>query len=80
MPEMKEYQSSQIHSIGFDEDAGEVHIRFRDRTRKDGTVVPGATYAYPDCSVEDHAHLCGAESIGSWFHKYFRGRECRRVE
>lgn len=78
--EMKPVQSSQIHSIGFDADRGVVRVRFHDRTRKDGTVVPGSSYDFPDCCEEDHGHLVGAESVGGWFGKHWRGRECSKVK
>lgn len=62
--EMKEVQSSQIHSIGHDAASNKLAIRFK---TKDG--MPSSLYHYSNVTPEDFAVLYAAESIGSHFYK-----------
>lgn len=63
--------SSNIHSIGYDYATGRHRIRFRDRTRKDGTIVPGGLYE-AEIPPEAHEALLAADSHGTHFGRYMR--------
>lgn len=39
----------------------------------------GQTYHYPNCTAEEHDAFVSAESIGSHFHKTFKGREFKKL-
>ncbi|WP_353192143.1 KTSC domain-containing protein [Pandoraea pnomenusa] len=62
--EMKEVQSSQIHSIGHDAASNTLAVRFK---TKDG--APSSLYHYSHVSVADFIAFDTAESIGSHFYK-----------
>ena len=71
---MTQVESSQIAAIGYAD--GKLRIRFKDRTKKDGTVVSGGTYEY-DTPAEAHEALMAAandagRSLGSHFHQHIR--------
>lgn len=80
---MTPVESSQIAAIGYAD--GVLRIRFRDRTKKDGTPVPGGTYEY-DTPAEAHEALMTAakdpeQSTGGHFHQHIRngGYTARRI-
>lgn len=80
---MTPVESSQIAAIGHDGTC--LRIQFKDRTKKDGTVVPGGTYEY-DAPSEAHTALMAAAndpdtSTGGHFHRHIRngGYTARRV-
>ncbi|MEF3066338.1 KTSC domain-containing protein [Pandoraea apista] len=62
--EMKEVQSSQIHSIGHDPASNMLAVRFK---TKDG--APSSLYHYSNVSATDFIAFDTAESIGSHFYK-----------
>jgi len=72
MPTMTEVQSSNVHSIGFDEADGSLHVRFKDKA---GT--PGKVYRHPGVPRELHEKLMAADSVGGFYaahiRKHFKG-------
>ena len=64
MPEMQYVDSSNIDQVGYDADAMELHVQFRD----------GATYVYQQVPVEVFDGLLTAASKGS-----FLNREIKNV-
>jgi hypothetical protein len=80
--EMKEVSSSQIHSVGHDPETNTLRIRFKDRTHKNGVIVPGSTYEYDGVPAEVHAGLLAAESVGAHFGTHIRngGFAYRKIE
>lgn len=80
---MTPINSSQIAAIGYAD--GCLRVQFKDRTKKDGTPVPGGTYEY-EAPAEVHDALLAAatdpdQSTGGHFHKFIRngGYTVRRV-
>lgn len=67
MPTMTEVQSSNVHSIGFDEADGSLHVRFKDKA---GT--PSKVYRHPGVPRELHETLMAADSIGGFYAKHIR--------
>lgn len=65
--DMKPVESSQIHSIGHNPEAGILAIRFK---TKDG--APTSLYHYRNVTVEDFTAFNDAESIGSHFYKHIK--------
>lgn len=61
--EMKEVKSSQIHSLGYDDVANRLHVRFH------GKEGPGLLYTYP-CTPDTHAEALAAESMGKYFGQF----------
>lgn len=57
--------SSQLHSVGYDPAAGELHVAFKSN--------PTKVYVY-SATPEEHAAMMAATSIGSWFSKNIKGR------
>jgi hypothetical protein len=81
---MTPVESSQIAAIGFAD--GKLRVQFKDRTKKDGTVVPGGVYEY-DAPADAHETLMAAalnpnQSTGGHFHQHIRngGYTVRRVQ
>lgn len=66
--EMQPVESSQIHSIGFDENTGTLAVRFKDRA----TGEPTSLYHYDNATPANFAALRDAESIGSHFYKHIK--------
>lgn len=66
MTTMTPVTSSQLHSVGYDPAAGELHVAFKSN--------PSKIYVY-NATPEEHAHLMAAPSIGSHFYKYIKGRK-----
>lgn len=71
---MTPVESSQISAIGYA--GGKLRVRFKDRTKKDGTPALGGTYEY-DAPAEAHAALMAAAndpdtSTGGHFHRHIR--------
>ncbi len=62
--------SSTISHIGHDAATGEMHITFKS----------GKTYHYGNVSAQQFDDFKNAPSIGSHFHKYFRGNAAHAVE
>ncbi len=67
IPEMHPVKSSNIHSVGYHDETGKLHVQF-----KSGNGEPGAHHAYP-CPKEHFTEMMGADSVGSYFHKNIRG-------
>ncbi|AIV65710.1 KTSC domain-containing protein [Burkholderia pseudomallei] len=61
-------ESSQIHSIGYDEQTQTLAIRFKDRA----TGAPTSLYHYDNATPANFAALRSAESIGSHFYKHIK--------
>ncbi|VVE79342.1 KTSC domain-containing protein [Pandoraea sputorum] len=62
--EMRDVESSQIHSIGHDAASNTLAIRFK---TKDG--APSSLYHYSNVTPADFAAFSTAESTGSHFYK-----------
>lgn len=80
---MTPVESSQIAAIGYAE--GVLRIQFKDRTKKDGTLVPGGIYEY-DAPADAHEALLAAandpdRSTGAHFHQNIRngGYTARKI-
>ena len=58
-------ESSNIEAIGFDPEAGELHVRFKG----------GKTFCYSGCTQAEHDALLQASSIGKHFHQHLRGKK-----
>lgn len=68
--ELSPVDSSNIEAVGFDPDAGELHVRFKG----------GKTYCYSGRTQAEHDALVQADSIGAHFHKHLRGaKEFRQL-
>lgn len=65
---MTPVESSQIHSIGYDEETQTLAIRFKDRA----TGAPTSLYHYDNATPANFAALQSAESIGSHFYKHIK--------
>ena len=70
-PEMKKVESSQIHSIGYDPEAKELHVEFK----------TGARYSYADVPASLWRDFDESKSKGTFFHKLIKngGFEYRRL-
>ena len=62
IPTMHGIESSNIAAVGYDEDAGTLHVQFRN----------GGHYAYPDAGKEHFNSMLKADSAGGYFHQHFR--------
>lgn len=60
---MKPVSSSQIESVGYDENLQDLYIEFK----------KGAVYRYLDVPQVIYERLCEADSIGSYFAKTIKG-------
>lgn len=60
---MTPVKSSNIHSVGYDEQSCVLTVRF----------LNGATHAYAGVPAEDHRKLMDADSVGSHFHRHILG-------
>jgi hypothetical protein len=61
--------SSQIASVGHDAATNTLEIEFKNNTREGQEPRPNSVYQYKNVSIELHAQLIGAESVGSFFYK-----------
>ncbi|PXW23382.1 KTSC domain-containing protein [Paraburkholderia caballeronis] len=66
--DLKEVESSQIHSIGYDAASKTLAIRFRNRS----TGAPTTLYHYANVTPEDFVAFDEAESKGSHFGKHIK--------
>ena len=64
MPTMRSVFSSMVSRIGYDEDAGELHVVFAN----------GRHAVYHDVTATDARQVLGAPSIGSALHDTIKGR------
>lgn len=65
MTQLTPVQSSQLHAVGYDAEAQELHVAFKSN--------PAKVYTYK-ASAEEHADLLAAESIGKHFNANFKKR------
>lgn len=86
MMEMIKVTSSQIAAVGHDKATGVLTIRFVDRTKKDGTAIPGALYEYDGVPASVHKTLLAADrdpklSVGQAFGRFVKdaGYSYRRI-
>lgn len=75
--DMREVQSSHIHSCGYDPVTRTLRVKYRERLGKGGVPVPGATVEYPDFDEVDHDSLMAVasdpnQSLGSHIYKHVR--------
>ena len=66
--DLKEVESSQIHSIGYDAASQTLAIRFKNRT----TGAPTSLYHYSNFTPDDFIAFDEAESKGSHFGKFIK--------
>jgi len=62
--ERKQIESSNIISIGYDENKNEMEVEFKE----------GGIYIYNGVSKESHENLINSPSIGSHFYKHIKGK------
>lgn len=67
--EMKEVESSQIHSIGHDPKTNTLAILFK------GVGGPGNLYHYPNFTAEQFKAFQGCKSHGKFFHANIKGKK-----
>ena len=60
--EREKVKSSNLESVGYDEDKSLLEVEFKD----------GAVYQYSGVSSELHKQLISADSVGSFFQKNIR--------
>ncbi|CAM2143712.1 KTSC domain-containing protein [Pararobbsia alpina] len=65
---MDSVESSQIHSLGYDQAHRRMAVRFKDRK----TGAPTSLYHYDNVQQSDFDALKNAESIGSHFYKVIK--------
>lgn len=61
--EMKDVKSSNVAAVGYDADAKELHVAFRN----------GSKYIYHDVDAEKHSALISADSVGGFFNAHIKG-------
>lgn len=61
--ELQPVESSNIEAVGHDAATNTLHVRFKS----------GATYHLANVTPEQHQAMISADSIGSHYHKNFRG-------
>lgn len=52
--------STNVAELGHDPDNRMLRVRFHDRVKKDGTVVPGGLYEVPEMGAADYESLRAA--------------------
>lgn len=62
MPEMTPVDSSNIESIGYDEDNTTVYVRF----------LNNSVYIYKGVPSHEYENLLNAPSVGSYLHRNFK--------
>ncbi len=62
MPEMHPVSSSNIASIGYDEENQAVHVQF----------LNGSTYVYKGVPEHEYQNLLSAPSVGSYLNRNFK--------
>jgi KTSC domain-containing protein len=84
--DMRELQSSHIHSVGYDLEKRTLRVRFHDyRRKRDSTTVPGGVIELDDFDQGDYESFMAAandpdRSAGAHFAKHIRGLPHRRIE
>jgi hypothetical protein len=69
-PDMQFVDSSNVEAIGFDSEAGEIHVQFRG----------GRTYAYGEADEVTFEELLEADSIGSYINRVLKPHHpCREL-
>jgi hypothetical protein len=69
MPEMIEVVSSNIHSVGYDEETETFFVTFKG----------GKTYSYDNVSPYTYNELMDAESVGKFFNQFIKNQFVTRV-
>lgn len=64
MIQMYKVISSNVDEIGYDEEAKELHVRFKD----------GSLYIYSDFEPAKNTELIASDSKGSFIHKNIKGK------
>jgi hypothetical protein len=64
MPRMHEVESTSIEAIGYDQQAQELYVRFRES---------GRTYAYWEVEEKVFEEFLGAASKGNYFNREIKG-------
>lgn len=73
MMKMVPVVSSNIESIGHDPETNTMHVKFKDK----GTSV-GKTYVHDNFPASEHARFIGADSPGSHYHQFIKGKYAAR--
>jgi hypothetical protein len=63
LPEMQPVASSNVQSIGYDENTETLYIRF----------LNGSLYIYKNVPIMVYEQLLGAPSVGSYMHRNIKG-------
>lgn len=63
-------KSSNVEAIGYDPDTHDMHVTFKG----------GATYVHRSVSTEQHEAFASAASVGSHYHKHFRGNPAHDIK
>lgn len=71
-PTMVPVTSSNVHSVGYDADANELHVQFHS----------GGHYVYAGVTGDKHSALMSAKSVGSHLHQHIikAGHQHRQVK
>ncbi len=70
IPEMISVQSSHLERVGYDKQAQELYVEFKD----------GSLYCYTSVSEETYDELVRADSVGKFFHAHIYGqRNYRKI-
>ncbi|RJP48804.1 MAG: KTSC domain-containing protein [Anaerolineaceae bacterium] len=71
MPLMQEVESSNIASIGHDEEENALHVQFKN----------GGHYVYSGIARDAFNEILKAKSVGGYIHKHVKGQcACRKIE
>jgi len=62
LPEMKSVESSNLSSVGYNEETSELFVQFKN----------GGIYMYKDVPANVHAELISAESVGKYFNAHVK--------
>jgi hypothetical protein len=65
MPVMNQVESSNIHSVGYDDETQTLHVRFKSGNK---------TYVYEDVPKSEYDNMLDAESVGRHFHNNIKGQ------
>jgi hypothetical protein len=71
--DMTPVESSQIHSVGYDQATQTLAVRFHGKKKPDGSREDGQLYHYDGVPPEKHGELMAAKSKGSHFAVHIKG-------
>lgn len=74
IPRMQEVTSSNVHSVGRDDD-GHLYVRFRG-----AGGVPGSVYRYDGVADAHHDALLSSNSPGKYFHGHVKSLRGTKID